>query len=186
MVSSFTCWRFIRHIVSRILCGLRLFLLGSSIFSVYINTFCAKPVSRNKMALSYIVSLLLVLQIIAAAPTETTEETIPSDITIFSNETLLDNSTEMTTLPPQNFTSDNETADLIVNMDVSESTDAASNETVVETVPYEPETEGTTVEPPPAKKISNIENVAFLIQPSMLAVILPICVKLLTSWNKYL
>ncbi|GFV68216.1 uncharacterized protein TNCV_1874981 [Trichonephila clavipes] len=138
------------------------------------------------MALSYIVSLLLVLQIIAAAPTDTTEETIPSDFTTFSNETLFDYSTEITTVPPQNFTSDNVTADLIVDMDVSEYTNSTSNETIVETVSYNPETEATTVEPPPAKKISNLENTAFLIQPSMLAVILPICVKLLTSRNRCL
>ncbi|GFY68922.1 uncharacterized protein TNIN_74271 [Trichonephila inaurata madagascariensis] len=138
------------------------------------------------MALSYIVSLLMVLQIIAAAPTDTTEETIPSDFTTFSNETGLDNSTEITTLPPQNFTSDNETADLIVNMDIGEDTNTTSNETMVETVSYNPETEATTVELPPTKKTSNIESTAFLIQPSMLAVILPICVKLLISRNRCL
>ncbi|GFT34579.1 hypothetical protein NPIL_289181 [Nephila pilipes] len=149
-----------------------------------------QPRPKIKMALTYVVCLLLVLQITVAAPTDTTTEDISTEFTTIVNETLEidNNSTETVTILPllNNTTYDNETVvEPIVNTDVSGNT-SATGEIVVETIGYSPEPETTTASPPVTKETSNIKNLAFLVQPGMLAVFLPICVRLLTSWNRCL
>ncbi|GIY93517.1 uncharacterized protein CEXT_514301 [Caerostris extrusa] len=145
---------------------------------------------RIKMALTYIVSLLLVLQVATAVPLNSTDEDemISTEVFLFVNDTTEpENGTDVTLTPLTNVTADNETlVDTVENTEENFSTDETTSEETVETMSYISETEPTTTNLPPTKEPAKIENMAALALPSSLAILLPVCVRLVTVWSRCL
>ncbi|KAF8786460.1 uncharacterized protein LOC129972966 [Argiope bruennichi] len=143
------------------------------------------------MALIYVVPFLLLLSQASANPLNSTEMT-STEIPFFGNDTSEpENVTDATVMPLTNLTSMNETVmepfeTTVEDISTDEATTTEDTE-IIETMSYasEPEPEVTETNPPPTKK-ANIENLAVMAQAGTLAIVLPICIRLVTLWNSCL
>ncbi|GBM90598.1 hypothetical protein AVEN_205809-1 [Araneus ventricosus] len=147
--------------------------------------------AKIKMALVYLVPFLLLLLQASANPLDSTEMT-STEIALFGNDTSEPENgtdTDVTVVPLTNLTSVNETVIEPIESTVDDiSTDEATtteDTVIVDTISYTSEPEATVTNPPPTKK-ANIENLAVMAQAGTLAFVLPVCVRLVTLWNRCL
>ncbi|CAL1279500.1 unnamed protein product [Larinioides sclopetarius] len=142
-----------------------------------------------KMALVHLVPFFLLLLQANANPLDSTEMT-STEIPLFGNDTTeFENGTDtdVTIMPLTNLTSVNETIIEPVDSTVEDiSTDEATTieDTEMNTESHTSEPEATVTNPPPTKKADF--NLAVMAQAGALAFVLPVCVRLVTQWNRCL